>query len=97
MTIRSSLAASVSFDRSGPALGLSLAYLLLNYFLEILGSLWVDVDWTQEYSLIHHFNPGEVLQGNADPSDFAILAVATLVPIIWAVIVYPRRDLAAPT
>ncbi len=92
-----SLAASVSFDRSGPALGLSLAYLLLNYFLEILGSLWVDVDWTQEYSLLHHFNPGEVLQGNADPLDFAILAIATLVPIIWAVIVYPRRDLAAPT
>ena len=91
-----SLAASVSFDRSGPALGLSLAYLLANYFLEILGSLWTDVAWTQEYSLIHHFNPGEILQGRADPVDFLILAVATLVPVAWAVVVYPRRDLAAP-
>jgi ABC-2 type transport system permease protein len=91
-----SLAASVSFDRAGPALGLSLGYLLVNYFLEILGSLWVDVSWTQEYSLIHHFNPGQVVQGNADPLDFAILALATLIPIVWALIVYPRRDLAAP-
>jgi hypothetical protein len=59
--------------------------------------LWIVVEWTQAHSLIHHFNPGEVLLGNADPLDFAILAVATLVPIIWALIVYPRRDLAAPT
>ena len=91
-----SLAASVSFDRAGPALGLSLAYLLVNYFLEILGSLWTDVAWSQEYSLFHHFNPGQVLQGDADPIDFLILALATLIPGVWAVVVYPRRDLAAP-
>ena len=35
-----SLAASVTFDRHGPAIGLSMAYLLVNYFLEILGSFW---------------------------------------------------------
>lgn len=90
------LAASVSFDRHGPALGLSLAYLLVNYFLEILGSLWTDVAWTQEYSLFHHFQPGEILQGNADPLDFLILGVAVVVPVVYALIVFPRRDLAAP-
>jgi ABC-2 type transport system permease protein len=91
-----SLAASVSFDRAGPALGVSLGYLLLNYFFEILGSLWDAAEWTQEYSLFHHFNPGQVLQGDADPVDFLILTVATLIPIAWAFVVYPRRDLAAP-
>ncbi|MEO8252671.1 MAG: ABC transporter permease subunit, partial [Chloroflexota bacterium] len=40
------LAASVSFDRHGPAIGLTIAYLLINYFLEILGSLWRDVAWS---------------------------------------------------
>jgi ABC-2 type transport system permease protein len=90
------LAASVSFDRLGPALGLSLAYLLVNYFLEILGSLWTDVAWSQEYSLFHHFQPGEVLEGKADPLDFLILGVAVLVPVVYALIVFPRRDLAAP-
>ena len=90
------LAASVSFDRHAPALGLSLAYLMINYFLEILGSLWTDVAWSQEYSLIHHFQPGEILEGKADPIDFLILALAVIVPVVYALIVFPRRDLAAP-
>jgi len=90
------LAASVSFDRHAPALGLSMAFLLVNYFLEILGSLWTDVAWSQEYSLFHHFQPGEILQGDADPIDFVILGVAVIVPLVYALIVFPRRDLAAP-
>ncbi|HET8586249.1 MAG TPA: ABC transporter permease subunit [Candidatus Limnocylindria bacterium] len=92
-----SLAASVTFDRSGPALGVSLAYLLVNYFLEILGSLWTDAAWTQEYSLFHHFQPVEILSGRLDPADLLLLGVATLLPIAYALIVFPRRDLAAPS
>jgi ABC-2 type transport system permease protein len=91
------LAASVSFDRHAPALGLTMAYLLVNYFLEILGSLWRDVAWSQEYSLFHHFNPGEILTGKADPIDFLILAVAIVIPVVYALVVFPRRDLAAPS
>ncbi|HEX2221930.1 MAG TPA: hypothetical protein VHK06_05345 [Candidatus Limnocylindria bacterium] len=91
------LAVSVTFDRPGPAIGLSLAYLLAHYFLEILGSLWTDAEWTREYSLIHHFQPGEILSGNADPFDIAILAVAAVLPVIYALIVFPRRDLPAPS
>jgi ABC-2 type transport system permease protein len=90
------LAASVSFDRLAPALGLTLAYLLINYFLEILGSLWRDVAWSQAYSLFHHFQPGRILSGDANPLDLLLLAAATAVPVIYALIVFPRRDLAAP-
>ena len=91
------LAASVSFDRHSPALGLTMAYLLVNYFLEILGSLWRDVSWSQQYSLFHHFNPGKILTGKADPIDFVILAVAIVIPVAYALVVFPRRDLAAPS
>jgi ABC-type transport system involved in multi-copper enzyme maturation permease subunit len=91
-----SLAASVSFDRRAPAIGLSLAFLAVNYFLEILATFLPDLEWTQEYSLFHHFNPGEILTGNLDPVDVAILAVAAVLPVIWALVVFPRRDLAAP-
>lgn len=90
------LAASVSFDRPGPAIGLSLAYLLLNYFFEILGSLWREAEWTQEYSLFHHFQPAEILAGDLDPLDLLILGIAFVLPIVYALIVFPRRDLAAP-
>jgi ABC-2 type transport system permease protein len=91
-----SLAASVSFDRRAPALAVSLAYLGVNYFLEILGTFLPDLEWTQEYSLFHHFNPGEILTGNLDAVDIVIFVVALVLPIIWALVVFPRRDLAAP-
>jgi ABC-2 type transport system permease protein len=91
------LAASVTFDRTGPALGLSIGFLVLNYFVEVLGSLWTDVDWSQEYSLFHHFQAEEILTGAADPLDFVIVGLAVLLPIAYALIVFPRRDLAAPS
>jgi ABC-2 type transport system permease protein len=91
-----SLAASVTFDRPGPAIGISLAWLLIHYFLEILGSLWTDVAWSQEYSLLHHFNPGEILSGTFDPVDLAVVFAAAIVPVAYALYVFPQRDLAAP-
>lgn len=90
------LAASVSFDRAGPALGVALGFLLVNYFFEILGSLWDAAEWLQPYSLFHHFDPGQILLGDAEPLDFAIVALAAIIPAVWALMVYPRRDLAAP-
>jgi len=90
------LAASVTFDRPGPAIGLTLAYLLVNYFFEILGSLWEAAEWTQEYSLFHHFNSTEILAGAVEPVDLLISGLAFLIPIAYALIVFPRRDLAAP-
>ena len=91
-----SLAMSVTFDRPGPAIGLGLAWLLLHYFLEILGSLWTDAAWLQEYSLLHHFNPGEILTGALDPTDLVIVFAAAIIPIAYALYVFPQRDLAAP-
>jgi len=91
-----SLAVSASFDRPGPAIGLSLAFLLANYFVEILGSFWTDAQWTQEYSLFNHFQPSEILAGKADPLDFVLLGLVSLVPLAYALWVFQRRDLAAP-
>jgi ABC-2 type transport system permease protein len=90
------LAASVTFDRTGPAIGLTLAYVMINYFFEILGSLWEAAEWTQEYSLFHHFNPTEILAGAAEPIDLVICGLAFVIPIVYALVVFPRRDLAAP-
>jgi ABC-2 type transport system permease protein len=90
------LAMSVTFDRPGPAIGFSLAWLLIHYFLEILGSLWTDAAWTQEYSLLHHFDPGAILTGNLDPIDLVIVFAAAVIPVIYALLIFPKRDLAAP-
>jgi ABC-2 type transport system permease protein len=89
------LAASVSFDRTGPAMGLTLAYLLVNFFFEIVGSLWADAEWTLEFSLFHLWQPAEILKGSLDPMDLVIVGVAFVLPILYALVVFPRRDLAA--
>jgi len=91
------LAASVSFDRLGPALGVTLGILLVSYFLEILGSLWPDAAFLQPYSLFHYLQTRDILTGAADPFAFALLGGVAIVAIAWALVVFPRRDLAAPS
>jgi ABC-2 type transport system permease protein len=91
------LAMSVSFDRLSPALGISLAIVLISYFLEVLGSLWPDAKGLQAYSLFHYLDPKAVLAGLPNLRDFAVLAVVMGIAIVAALVIFPRRDLAAPS
>jgi ABC-2 type transport system permease protein len=92
-----SLAASVSFDRLTPALGLSLAFVLVSYFLDVIGELWPDAAFLQPYSVFHYLDARAALTGLADPADFAVLAGVIAVAVGYALVVFPRRDLAAPS
>ena len=91
------LAASVSFDRLSPAIGITLAIVIVSYFLEILGSLWTDAQGLQPYSIFHYLQAKEVLAGAADAAGFGLLAVVAVAAIAWSLVVCPRRDLAAPS
>jgi ABC-2 type transport system permease protein len=91
------LAASVSFDRLAPALGITLAILLVAYFLEILGTLWPDAEFLQPYSLFHYLMTRDILKGTADPFGFALLGAIIVVAVIYALVAFPRRDIAAPS
>ena len=91
------LAASVSFDRLTPALGITLAIVIVSYFLEILGSIWPDAAGLQKYSLFHYLASRDVLSGTVDPFAFGLLAVVGAIAIGVALVVFPRRDLAAPS
>jgi len=90
-------AASVSFDRMGPAAGVVLAIVLIAYFLQILGSLWPDAEWLQTYSLFHYLQPDLVLSEGLQVFDSVLLLVVGVAAVAYAVVVFPRRDLAAPT
>ena len=92
-----SLLASVSFDRLSPALTVSLAVVLVSYFLEILGSLWVDARGLQPWSLFHYLDPRGALSGSMSAGDWIVPAVVIVVAVGAALIVFPRRDLAAPS
>lgn len=91
------LAASVSFDRLTPALGVTLAIVVVSYFLEVLGSIWPDAEPLRPYSLFHYFDPRSVLAGRAEAVDFVLLALVAAAAVGYALLVFPRRDLAAPS
>ena len=91
------LAASVSFDRLSPALGLTVALVVVMYFLEVLGTFWPDAQFLQPYSLFHYYDPKSILEGGARAGDLALLAAVAAIAIGWALFEFPRRDLAAPS
>lgn len=91
------LAASVSFDRLTPALGLTLGIVIAMYVLEVLGSLWPAAAWLQPYSLFHYLKAKAILTGFVAPVDLIVLASVILIAMAWALTVFPRRDLAAPS
>ena len=90
------LLASVSSDRLTPAIGVSLAFVLVSYFLDVLGSLWPDAKWLQPYSLFYYVDAKADLAGLPHASDFVVLAAVIAVAVGAALVVFPRRDLAAP-
>jgi ABC-2 type transport system permease protein len=91
------LAASVSFDRLTPALGITIAIVVVSYFLEILGSLWPDAQGLQRYSLFHYLAARDILNGAIDAAGLILLAAVGAVAIALALVIFPRRDLAAPS
>ena len=92
------LAASASFDRVAPPLGITIGFVVLMYFLDFLGSLWPDAAILQPYSLFHYLKAKAILLGTAAPlRDDAILAGVVTAAVVWALLVFPRRDLAAPS
>jgi ABC-2 type transport system permease protein len=91
------LAASASFDRLTPALGITMAVVVVSYFLEILGSLWPDAAGLQPYSLFHYLAARDILNGTVNGGALALLAIVAGAAIGWAIVVFPRRDLAAPS
>jgi len=91
------LAASVSFDRLTPALGVTLGIVIGMYVLEVVGSLWPAAEALQPYSLFHYLKAKAILTGVAAPFDLVVLSSVVLMAMVWALVVFPRRDLAAPS
>jgi len=90
------LAASASFDRFAPALGWTLGIVVVTYVLEVLGSLWPDAAFLQKYSPFHYVQAKATLAGASATGNLLVLAAVTAMAVAWAIVVFPKRDLAAP-
>ena len=79
------------------ALGIGLGVAIVSYFFEILKSLWPDAKGLQPLSLFHYLQARDVLTGTVDPFSFVLLAGVAALALAVALVVFPRRDLAAPS
>jgi len=91
------LAMSVSFDRLAPALGITLAAVLISYLLNVVASLWPDASWIAHYSLFNYVEAKSTLEGNYHPLDMLFLLAVTAVAVAYAWLEFPRRDISAPS
>lgn len=90
------LAASVSFDRLGQALGLTLVVVLASYFLYLVGSLNPNWSSIQGFSFFNLVKAKLVLTDGINVLDAVLLLVIAAVTTAYALLAFPRRDLAAP-
>ncbi|MBX3031774.1 MAG: ABC transporter permease subunit [Chloroflexi bacterium] len=91
------LAASVSFDRVMPALGVTLLIVLVSYLFEVIGSLWPEMRGLGDLSLFHYVRTKELLEGTFRPTDALLIGGVMAAALAWAWFVFPRRDIAAPS
>jgi ABC-2 type transport system permease protein len=91
------LAASVSFDRLAPALGITLTVLLVMYVVDVVSSLWPDAAWLSDYSLFHYVKAKQILEGTLAIGDLGLLTAVVAIAVAVALFVFPRRDIAAPS
>jgi ABC-type transport system involved in multi-copper enzyme maturation permease subunit len=89
--------ASSMSDRIGPAIGIPLAFVLVNYLANAIGSLWPDMVWLQDYSMFTLVKAKTVLESGIAASDVAILVVFIGIFVALTLYLFPRRDIAAPT
>jgi ABC-2 type transport system permease protein len=84
-----------AFSRErGTAVGLTLAYLVFDYLLNIVSTWWPPLAQLQPFSLFHYINSREVLTQPGWPvDDMVVLGVVALTALALGWIVWRRRDL----
>ena len=90
------IATSSSFDNTAPSMAITVSFIMANYILEVIGSFWDVVEPYRYLSLFNHFSPVDLLNGTVDDSAALLFGVVALIAAIWALYIFPRRDLAAP-
>jgi ABC-2 type transport system permease protein len=90
-------AVSVLSDRAGPAIGIPAVFILLNYLVWAIGSIWPDVKWLGDYSMFNLLKAQKTLAAGLAATDVLILLIFTGTFVTLAWYAFPRRDLPAPS
>ena len=80
--------------RRGMAVSITVAYLVLNYFAEIVAEWWPRMEWLKPINIYHYVKDAKVFTESAWPvGDMAVLLTILIVSTIAGGIIWARRDL----
>ncbi|NLH17733.1 MAG: ABC transporter permease subunit [Phycisphaerae bacterium] len=89
-----SLLSAATFSRRGTAVGVAVAYLVANYFVNIIAEWWPQMKSIKTVTIFYYINPHKVFGLHVWPaSEMIVLGSLLLTATFLGAIVWNRRDL----
>jgi len=89
-----SLLAAAAFRNRGRAVGLAMAFFIVNYFVDLIAGWWPRAKFLGPSSIFYYVDPPKILFGTTWPiGDMAVLGSILIVAVIAGGIIWNRRDL----
>ena len=89
-----SLLAAATFRNRGRAVGIAMAFFIINYFIDLIAGWWPRAKFLGPSSIFYYLDTKEILVGTGWPiGDMAVLASILIVTVIAGGIIWNRRDL----
>ena len=89
-----SLLAAAAFRNRGRAVGLAMAFFIVNYFIDLIAEWWPRAKFLGPSSIFYYVDPPKILFGTTWPiGDMAVLGSVLIVAVIAGGIIWNRRDL----
>lgn len=89
-----SLLAAATFRNRGRAVGITMAFFIINYFIDLIAGWWPRAKFLGPSSIFYYLDTKEILVGTGWPiGDMAVLASVLIVTVIAGGIIWNRRDL----
>ena len=84
---------SAACFRRGTAVGLTVAYLAVNYFVSIIADWWPRMKWMSPATIFHYVHGPEIFNGSWPVGDFCVLISLLAVSSLLGGVIWLRRDL----
>jgi hypothetical protein len=84
---------SAACFRRGTAIGLTVAYLAVNYFISIIADWWPRMKWLSPATIFHYVHGPEIFNGAWPVGDFCVLVSLLVVSSLLGGVIWYRRDL----
>ena len=84
-------------DRAGPAVGIPAVIILVNYLVFVVGTIWPDAAFLEDWSLFALLRAQDILQDGLVVSESLVMLGLTVVLMGLTLVRFPGRDLPAPS